>query len=140
MELFDTHAHLDFPEFKEDLNEVLDRAREAEVRYIINVSTSPQSLSDVLAIADRFEGCYAAVGIHPHWAHKVDDEVWDQLSDAILHPKVVAIGETGLDFVKSEAGFEDQVAVFRRQVELAMENELPVIVHSRGAFPEMMEL
>lgn len=94
--IIDTHAHLDFPDYKSDLESVLSRAKEAGVNYIINVGTSLASSGKSVALANRFHDIYASIGIHPHDASKVSEQDWQTLESMINEPKVIAIGETDL--------------------------------------------
>jgi TatD DNase family protein len=126
--VIDTHAHLDALEDSAD--EVVERARKAGVTRIISVGTHEPSWRDTLAIADRHEGVYAALGIHPHEAADGD---LGALRAALTNPKAVAVGETGLDYYRDHAPRDVQRRVFDAQLELAAELKKPVVIHTRSA-------
>src|SRR5574337_136015 len=131
--IIDTHAHLDFPEYKSDLESVLSRAKEADVGCIINVGTSLASSKKSVTLANRFKNIYASIGIHPHDASKVSEQDWQTLESLIKEPKVIAIGETGLDYYRNRSPHEDQQHIFHKHLTLAKAHNLPVIIHCRDA-------
>jgi len=138
MELVDSHAHLDFPQFAGDREEVIKRAQEAGVRLIINVGADLESSRASIALAERYPLIYAAVGIHPHDARLLDESALRELRKLAQHPKVVAIGEIGLDYYRNFSPREIQRRAFRLQLELAKELDKPVIIHSRDAQKDTM--
>jgi TatD DNase family protein len=138
--IIDSHAHLQFEEFAAELNGVLARAEGAGLEAIINVGTDLASSRDAVALADRFPQLYAAVGLHPHEAATFTVEMGEALAGLARHPKVVAIGETGLDYYYQHSPREAQQTAFRAQLELAQATGLPVIVHSRDAKDETLRL
>jgi TatD DNase family protein len=138
--IIDSHAHLQFDEYAAVLDDVLARAREAGVTAIVNVGTDLASSRAAVALAERFPQLYATVGLHPHEAATFTGEVGAMLADLARHPKVVAIGETGLDYYYQHAPREAQLTAFRAQLELAQAVELPVVVHSRDAKEETLRL
>ena len=133
--LFDTHAHLDFEIFHGDFDDVLARAREAGLQHIVTIGASGGFGSNQRAIelAERLEMVYATVGIHPHQARLLDDDVYAKLTELAAHPCVVAIGETGLDYFYDRSARPVQRAAFRRFVGLAREVHKPLVVHTRDA-------
>src|SRR5205814_9843801 len=96
--LIDTHAHLDFPDFADDLEDVLRRAEECDVRRIITIGTSIESSRRAIELAQKYPSVYAAVGVHPSHAEEAEDDVITPLRDLAKNPRVVAIGETRLDY------------------------------------------
>ncbi|GJQ49098.1 putative deoxyribonuclease YcfH / radical SAM domain protein [Candidatus Kuenenia stuttgartiensis] len=140
MMIIDTHAHLDFPEYKTDLDSVLSRAREAGVGSIINVGTSLSTSKKCIALAHRFENIYASVGIHPHSATKVSEETWLELESLIGGSKIVAVGETGLDYYRNKSPHEDQQVLFEKHLALAKKHDLPVIIHCREASEDCLKI
>ncbi len=138
-ELFDTHTHLDQEEFHEDREAVLARARQAGVNRILVVGISASSSCQAVALAEQHPEVFAAVGIHPNYAAGAQEGDWEQVLRLVEHPKVVAIGETGLDRHWDFTPFELQVEYFRRHLELARRTGLPVVVHSRECDQEMLE-
>ncbi len=139
--LFDTHAHLHFPEFADDLPAVLDRARKAGVNRMLTIGTSAESSRQAVALAEREPDLYAAVGIHPHDAAEADEGGFDELRRlAEASAWVVAIGEIGLDFFRNLSPREVQVEVFRRQLDLARRVRKPLLIHCREAHAETLEI
>lgn len=138
--LIDTHAHLDLPQFDRDRDEVVKRALDAGAGLVINPGIHVASSRAAIGLAERYECVYAAVGIHPHDAETFDEGAIDELARLAQHPKVVAIGECGLDYYRDYAPRDLQRQVFRRQIQLAHELSLPLIVHSRGAEAEVIEM
>lgn len=136
--LIDTHAHLNFPDFAEDLAAVLERAAAQEVERIICIGTALASSRKALALAEAHPGLYATVGIHPHDARTADAAALSQLREWAQHPKVVAIGEIGLDFYRNLSPREVQERIFRDQIALAHEMNLPLVIHDREAHEAVM--
>jgi TatD DNase family protein len=139
-ELIDAHAHLTYEGLIDNIEAVLARSREAGVGGWITVGTTMEENRKAVALAERFEGMYAAVGFHPHYAKDITSEEITQIKELAKNPKVVAIGETGLDFHYNFSKQPAQKEIFRQELELAAELNLPVIVHSRNAFDETMEI
>ncbi|MGH7735627.1 MAG: TatD family hydrolase, partial [Gemmatimonadales bacterium] len=131
--LVDSHCHLDFPEFTPELDEVVARARTAGVGGMVTICTRLTEFERVLAVADRFENIWCSVGIHPHEAAEEPDTLAAGIVELARHPKVVGIGETGLDYHYDRSPRDRQREVFRRHIEAARLSGLPVIVHSRNA-------
>ncbi|MDR4509422.1 MAG: YchF/TatD family DNA exonuclease [Candidatus Brocadiaceae bacterium] len=138
--IIDTHAHLDFPDYKSDLDAVLCRAKESNVGYIINVGTSLATSKKSIALARKYDNIYASIGIHPHDALKVSDDIWETLETLVKESKVIAIGETGLDYYKNRSPHEDQQRIFHRHLALAKDQQLPVIIHCRDAGEDCLQI
>lgn len=134
MRLIDTHTHLHEPEFAGDIDAVVGRARAAGVEALLTLGTDVASSKRAVALAERFDGVWAAVGVHPHEASSADEAALAELRSLARHPRVVAVGEIGLDFYRNLSPREDQIRVFRRQLEWAEEAGLPVAVHCRDAY------
>ncbi len=139
--LVDTHAHLDFQELKTDLEGVIERADKEGVKYIITVGGGKGigSNEKAIEIANKFPNVYASVGLHPDGADKFTHEAERLLNNLVSEKKVVAIGETGLDF-KCNIPYDVQRRAFEFQIELARKHRLPLIIHSRDAFRKAMEV
>jgi TatD DNase family protein len=140
MELIDTHCHLTFEQLAGDIDEVLTRSTAVGVNKWITVGTDPQHNRKAVELAGRFENVYAAIGIHPHDAKNVTGETIAELKELTGSEKVVAIGETGLDFHYNFSKQPAQRRAFATQLRIAHELNLPVIVHSREAFDETMDI
>lgn len=136
--LIDTHAHLDMPRFDADRAAVIDRAREAGVLKIITIGIDIPSSLKAVELAQSDGGIFATVGIHPESAGNTTGQEIDALGRLAVQPRVVAIGEIGLDFYHDYASAEKQIEVFRRQLELASRLNLPVVIHSRKAEKELI--
>lgn len=139
--LIDTHAHLDGGKFAQDLDEVIERAADNGVSTIITVGCDIESSRSSVALAQRYPRVYATVGIHPHDAPQADDAGLATLEElALSDPKVVAIGETGLDFYRDRAPRDLQRQAFRQQIRLARKLGKPLIIHDRDAHAEITEI
>jgi TatD DNase family protein len=132
--MIDTHAHLDA--CSDRPSALLRRARAAGVDRVITVGTGIDSCRDALALADRHEEVYAALGIDPHQAGGAEADRIDDLRELLGHERAVAVGETGLDFYRDHAPRERQVTLFEAELDLAAEFALPVVIHSRDADAE----
>lgn len=149
---FDTHAHLDYPDFAGDFDAVLERARAAGIERIVSIGTDLESSRRAIALAERNECIYAVVGWHPSDALKAPEDIRPALRELGAHPKVVALGETGLDYYRlpsREAGrgeAEDRVYqarqadLFRQHLEVAAELGLNCVIHQRAAFADTLAL
>jgi TatD DNase family protein len=138
--LFDTHAHFNDKRFKEDRDEVINKAYESGVSYILNVSYNIPSLEHSVSLSKRYSYIYAAVGIHPHYSKEMNDEVLDKVRSLTQNKKVVAIGEIGLDYYRDLSPKEIQKKWFIKQIDLAKEIKLPIIVHIRDANEDAVKL
>jgi TatD DNase family protein len=133
MKLLDSHAHLTDEKFAPDLDAVLERAREAGVARILNAGSDLADSEKVVALAEAHDGMHAAVGIHPHEAKAADGAAFERLRELAKNAKVLAVGETGLDYHYDNSPREAQREAFRRHVRLAKDTGLPLVVHSREA-------
>jgi len=131
--IIDTHAHLDMPEFEVDRNEVIERAHSKGVKTIITIGINAQSNLQAIALAEKHPGVLAGIGIHPQDSRGITRQDIEVLRGQAVHPRVVGIGETGLDFYRNLAPEEDQIRALTWQLEIARETDLPVIIHSRQA-------
>jgi|SRR5690554_517491 len=139
-ELIDTHVHLDNPRLSSDLEEVLSYAQEMGITKMINIGHNMDSSLASLKLANEHDNIWAALGIHPHSAKEVTDSDFQQLRELAAHPKVVAIGEIGLDYHYDYSPRPVQKEVFRRQLELAGDLHLPIAIHQREAVGDAMEI
>ncbi|MGB3379920.1 MAG: TatD family hydrolase [Allopontixanthobacter sediminis] len=131
--LIDSHCHLQYKGVVEDQQGVLQRARDAGVQGFLNISTKQSEWDDVIATAEREPDVWASVGIHPHEADAHADLGADALREATKHPRVIAIGETGLDYYYDRSDRTVQQALFRMHIGIARETGLPIIIHTRDA-------
>ena len=138
MNLIDTHCHLDFEVFSEDLNVIIERAKSVGVDKMITISTRMNKLSNLLKITDTYECVSCSVGVHPC---EVGEEGAIDIGDLLIHadhPKVVGIGETGLDYFHDSSNAQAQLDSFLTHIDAARKSKLPVIIHSRNADNEML--
>ncbi len=138
--LVDSHCHLDFPEFAPELDAVVQRARDAGVRVCVSIGTTLAKFPGVRAVAERFADVWCSVGIHPHDAQNELLDTPQKLLDAARHPKVVGIGETGLDYFYEHSPRPQQIQNFRAHIAAARELRLPVIVHTRDADDDTIQV
>jgi len=140
--LVDSHCHLDSPEFDADRDEVVARALEAGVEHMVAIGTGtgPPDLEAGIRLADRYSAFYATVGIHPHHAAKASPGDFERLAELVLHPKVVALGEIGLDYHYDFSPRETQTAVFIQQMEIAAAAKKPIVIHTREAWDDTAAL
>ena len=131
--LVDSHCHLDFPDFQDELDAVVGRARDAGVGRMVTISTRVRRQNELLAIAERFPDVFCSVGTHPHHAHEELDIGTAELVERARHPKVVAIGEAGLDYHYENSPRDAQERGFRAHIAAARETGLPLVIHAREA-------
>ena len=148
---YDTHAHLDYPDYEKDFNEVIARAEAAGIVRLISIGTSIASSERAIKLAEQFPMIYAAIGCHPTEAHTTTGDLRPDLRRLATHPKVVAIGEIGLDYYRLPSAFPAenpgisdeaykllQAEVFRQQLEVAAECGLNCIIHQRASFEDAL--
>lgn len=138
LELIDTHAHLDHEWFDGERDEVVQRARDAGVGTIVTIGADMSTSEAAVRLAETYPSVYATVGIHPHDASGATEAAYERLKELAAHPKVVAIGEIGLDYYYDHSPRDVQRQVFIRQLALARETGLPFIIHNRDASDDVM--
>ena len=131
--LIDSHCHLDFPELNADLDAVLDRARAAGVGLMVTISTRVRRFNELKAIVEAHDNVFCSVGTHPHNAAEEPDVTVEELVELARHPKVVAIGEAGLDYHYNHSPRDVQKKSFRTHIAAARETGLPLVIHARDA-------
>ncbi len=142
MELIDSHAHIDFPQFAEDREAMLERARAAGVSTLLAIGSGPgpEKLDAAIPFAEQHDWIYATVGTHPHEAKDLTPAHLERLAQLAQHPRVIAYGEIGLDYFYDHSPRDVQQRVFREQMELAAKAKLPIIIHCRDAWADCMEM
>ena len=142
MKLVDSHCHLDNPQFDPDREAVIQRALAAGIERMVVIGTGegPPDLEGGIRLADRHECIYATVGIHPHDASKATPDTYQRLAEFLRHPKVVALGEIGLDYHYDHSPREVQRAVFLEQIQIAGEARKPIVIHTREAWEDTIAL
>lgn len=140
-ELFDSHAHLDMESYSEkDVERLAKEIQESDVEYVIDIGFDLNSSAVAVKHSEKYPWCYAAVGVHPHDVKSMDDDTLILLKGLAKKPKVVAIGEIGLDYYRNLSPKEDQRHWFREQLRLAKELNMPITIHDRDAHGEVMEI
>ena len=137
---FDTHAHLNAEQYNEDLQEVIDRALAEGISRIVVVGFDRPTIKRAMELAEQYEFIYASVGWHPVDAIDMRDEDLLWIEELAGHPKVVALGEMGLDYYWDKSPKEIQKEVFRRQIQLAKKVKLPIVIHNREATADIVEI
>lgn len=138
--IVDTHCHLDFKDFDNDRDGVIDRAKEKGVVRIINVGSSVEGSRHAVELAKKYDIVHASIGIHPHEAESVTDKIIEELTNLAHQDKVVAIGEVGLDYYRNLSSKDSQQVVFKKFIYLAYRLKLPLIIHSRKADSDMLKI
>ncbi len=138
--LFDTHAHLNAIQYNEDLEEVIQRAKSENVSHIVVVGFDKETITKAMELTNQYEMIYAAVGWHPVDAIDMTDKDLQWIRELSSHPKVVAIGEMGLDYYWDKSPKDVQKEVFRKQIQLAKEVKLPIIIHNRDATEDVVKI
>jgi TatD DNase family protein len=138
--LADTHCHLDFPEFDVDRDEVIQRAKDQGLQYIINVGSSLSGTRKSVELSKQYDFIYATCGIHPHEADRVDHKILSELKELAREDKVVAIGEIGLDYFKNYSRAENQKSLFVSLVKIAQDSGLPLVIHTRQAEADTLKI
>ena len=139
-EIFDTHAHYDDHAFDEDREELIGSLKAAGVGRVVNIGSTVASCAECLSLAERYDFIYAAIGVHPSETTELTEERFETLREQCLDPKCVAVGEIGLDYYWPEPDPEIQRYWFARQIRLALEEDLPVVIHSREAAADTMKI
>lgn len=138
--LVDSHCHLDFPDFQEDLDNVVERAAAAGVRYLLTIGTHVTKAAQVLAVAEGRPNIFCTLGIHPHEAAREPRVSVADLEELARHPKVVGLGESGLDYYYERSPRDDQQTQFRTHIRAARRTGLPLVIHTRDADEDMVRI
>ncbi|CDO46941.1 LuxR family transcriptional regulator [Bartonella henselae] len=138
--LIDTHCHLDFEDFSQDLDDVIQRALDANVKRMITISTHVRKLDKLLTITQAYPQVFCSVGTHPNHAHEEQNITAKELIDLSKHPKIVAFGEVGLDYHYDYSSPEEQKKVFQEHIIASQETQLPLVIHSRNADGDMEKI
>jgi TatD DNase family protein len=139
-ELFDTHAHIQDSEFADDREAVVLRGHAADVASIVVPAVDLRSAHAAIALAEQHHGVFATAGYHPHEASRLDEQSLTQVEALLRNPRVVAVGEIGLDYYRMHSTREEQTDALQRMLELAESHRLPVVVHCRNAWEDMASL
>lgn len=138
--LTDTHAHLYYPEIIENIDEILNRAKDSGIERIIVPAVDLDSSKKIIELSEKYDMIYAALGVHPGDVSKNEISVLDEIEKMLTHEKVVAVGETGLDYYWDTANIEIQKEFFKKQIELASAYDLPVVIHTRESTDDAISI
>lgn len=138
--LIDTHAHLYLDAFDDDRDAVLQRAQEAGVETIVLPAIDVSSIQQAVDLCEQYEGLYAMTALHPSETEEATDEDFEAVQEWCSHPKIVAVGESGLDYYWDRSFDDRQEAFFRRHIRLAIEADLPLVIHNREATDDILEI
>ncbi len=138
--LFDSHAHLDSEKFDGERDKIVENAKQAGLKFILNPAADFKTSLGAIEVANKYDMVYAAVGVHPHDADTLDDKMIDDLRELAKHPKVMAIGEIGLDYYYDNSPRELQKQAFIKQIRLAKELKLPIIIHDRDSHEDVFNI
>ena len=139
MQLFDSHAHYEDAMFAADRYERLRRIKDSDVKYILNCCSDVEVMDTVIDIIEKFDFAYGSIGVHPHWTAQTPENYLEKVEKLAAHPKVVSIGEIGLDYFWDEPK-DLQKKIFVQQLELAQKLDMPVIIHDRDAHEDTIEI
>jgi TatD DNase family protein len=142
LHIIDSHAHLEYPQFDDDRDAMLQRARAAGVKTILAIggAAGPDHLASAIPFAEAHDWIYASAGVHPHEAQLATDAHFVQLESLARHPRMLAIGEIGLDYHYDHSPRDVQTQVFRRQLAIARTAKLPIVIHCREAWPDCLAI
>ena len=138
--IFDTHAHYDDEAFDDDREQLLERMRNRGVEYIVNVGASMASCKSTIGLIRRFPYVYGALGVHPDEVAELTDDDYNWLAKSVYKPKIVAVGEIGLDYYWDDVPSDKQKDIFQQQVDLAKKHQKPIIIHCRDAYEDTYEV
>jgi len=138
--MIDTHAHIDTDIFREDLDSIIERAKSEGIEYIIIPAINPPAFDNLIEVVEKYDILRFGIGVHPHNANEINDEVLSRIKEIAKHPKCVAIGEIGIDYYYDFVTPEVQKDTFRKQLQIAKEVGLPVIVHNRDADEDILRI
>lgn len=138
--LIDSHVHLDDRRFNKDRDQLINNLEKDGVELVVNIGSDLKTSEASVDLADKYEPVYAVVGVHPHSAAEYNDKVEDRLRELANHKKVVAIGEIGLDYYRDLSPRDIQIDVFKRQLDLAKDLDMPIVIHSRDASQPVFDI
>ena len=139
MEFIDTHCHIYYDKYQNDISEVINRAKDKNIKHIICVGVDLKSSEKSIILSDQYESVFATVGYHPHESKLAVDNYLDKMLELLKHPKAVAIGEIGLDYYYKHSDKKTQIKVFREQLELAKDLDMPVVIHNRESDKDLYD-
>ena len=138
--IIDSHCHLLHSKSEKKIPDIISDAKLSDVQVLLNISTHPKEFDEIIAVSNKYENIYSSIGIHPHSASLINDKNCEIMSRLVKNPKVVGVGETGLDFYYNNSERNDQLKNLEKHIDIAQENNLPIIIHMREAEDDMSEI
>ena len=138
--IIDSHCHLLHSKSEKKIPDIISDAKLNDVQVLLNISTHPKEFDEIIDVSNKHENIYSSIGIHPHSASLINDKTCEIMSRLVKNPKVVGVGETGLDFYYNNSGRKDQLKNLEKHIDIAQENNLPIIIHMREAEDDMSEI
>ena len=138
--IIDSHCHLLHSKSEKMIPEIISNAKLNNVQALLNISTHPDEFDEIIDVSNQYENVYSSIGIHPHSASLISEENYKLMSQLVKNPKVVGVGETGLDFYYNNSERNDQLENLEKHIDIAQENNLPIIIHMREAEEDMIEI
>ena len=138
--IIDSHCHLLHSKSEKKIPDIISDAKLSDVQVLLNISTHPKEFDEIIAVSNKYENIYSSIGIHPHSASLINDKNCEIMSRLVKNPKVVGVGETGLDFYYNNSERNDQLKNLEKHIDIAQENNLPIIIHMREAEDDMSKI
>ena len=138
--IVDSHCHLLHSKTKKEISEIISDAKLNDVQILLNISTHPDEFNQIINISKQYKNVYSSIGIHPHSASMLNDENYNLINRLVKDPKVVGVGETGLDFYYNNSKKSEQIENLEKHIDIVQENDLPIIIHMRDAEDGMSEI
>ena len=138
--IIDSHCHLLHSRSEKMIPDIISDAKLNNVQILLNISTHPDEFDKIIDISNQYENIYSSIGIHPHSASMINDENYNLMNQLVKNPKVIGVGETGLDFYYNNSEKSDQLENLEKHIDIAQENNLPIIIHMREAEDDMSEI
>ena len=139
--IIDSHCHLISSRYEKPINEIINICEASKISLLLNIATKEQEFNEILNLSHRYKQVYNSIGIHPHETENLDTNIFNRISDVIKkNKKTIAVGETGLDFFYNHSKKKDQITSFENHIDVALEHNLPIVVHSRSAEKETKDI
>ena len=138
--IIDSHCHLLHSKSEKLISDIISEAKLNDVQILLNISTHPDEFDRIISISNQYESVYSSIGIHPHSASLISKKNYDLINKLVKNPKVIGVGETGLDFYYNNSKKNDQLENLEKHIDIIQENDLPIIIHMREAEDDMMDI
>ena len=138
--IVDSHCHLLHSKFEKMIPDIISDAKLNDVQILLNICTHPDEFNKIINISNQYENVYSSIGIHPHSASLINEENYNLMNKLVKNPKVIGVGETGLDFYYNNSSKSEQIENLEKHIDISQENELPLIIHMRDAEEDMSKI